>query len=35
MLLEWTNPNYEIDDNKSINTSTLESNLEGRGDVRY
>lgn len=35
MLLEMTNPNYEIDDNKSINTSTLESNLEGRGDVRY
>jgi hypothetical protein len=34
-MLEWTNPNYEIDDNKSINTSTLESNLEGRGDVRY
>lgn len=34
-MLEWTNPNYEIDDNKSINTGTLESNLEGRGDVRY
>ena len=34
-MLEWTNPNYEIDDNKSTNTSTLESNLEGRGDVRY
>jgi hypothetical protein len=34
-MLEWMNPNYEIDDNKSINTSTLESNLEGRGDVRY
>jgi len=34
-MLEWTNLNYEIDDNKSINTSTLESNLEGRGDVRY
>lgn len=34
-MLEWTNLNYESDDNKSINTSTLESNLEGRGDVRY
>lgn len=34
-MLKWTNPNHEIDDNKSINTSTLESNLEGRGDVRY
>jgi hypothetical protein len=34
-MLEWTNPNYEIDDNKSIITSTVESNLEGRGDVRY
>jgi hypothetical protein len=34
-MLEWTNPNHETDDNKSINISTLESNLEGRGDVRY
>jgi len=34
-MLEWTNSNHEFDDNKSINTSTLESNLEGRGDVRY
>ena len=34
-MLEWTNPNHETDDNKSINISTLENNLEGRGDVRY
>lgn len=34
-MLEWTNPNHKTDDNKSINISTLESNLEGRGDVRY
>ncbi len=34
-MLEWTNPNHETDDNKSINISTLASNLEGRGDVRY
>jgi hypothetical protein len=34
-MLEWSNPNHKTDDNKSINISTLESNLEGRGDVRY
>jgi hypothetical protein len=34
-MLEWTNPNYEIDDSKNINQSTLEPKLEGRGDVRY
>lgn len=34
-MLERTNPNYNDDDNKNINTSTLESKLEGRGDVRY
>jgi hypothetical protein len=34
-MLEMTNPNYNDDDNKNINTSTLESKLEGKGDVRY
>jgi hypothetical protein len=34
-MLERTNPNYNVHDNKNINTSTLESKLEGRGDVRY
>jgi hypothetical protein len=34
-MLERTNPNYNDDDHKNINTSTLESKLEGRGDVRY
>ncbi|MGH9975554.1 MAG: hypothetical protein ACRD8Z_06920 [Nitrososphaeraceae archaeon] len=34
-VLEWANSNREIDDNKSKNTSTLERELEGRGDVRF
>ena len=33
-MLDRTDPNYNVDDNKNINTSTLESKLEGRGDVR-
>jgi len=32
-MLDRTDPNYNVDDNKNINTSTLESKLEGRGDV--
>lgn len=36
MLLEGTHPNYnDDDDRKNINQSTLESKLEGKGDVDF